>query len=64
MSFGKYDKPLDFKGEDTESSLMGGLITMLILIIMIGFSTRVMVSIFNRNKYQLDVAFTSIIVEL
>jgi len=43
--------PLYLKGEDVKSSSLGGIITLLGIIIILIFAGNVFLGIFNRSKY-------------
>lgn len=56
-SFGKYNHGLYLNDNLSESSILGGLITITFLSFLIGYSFYILTDIFNKDHYNLDQKF-------
>jgi hypothetical protein len=55
VSVGQYYTKLYHNGRGTQSSMIGGILTIICAVIIITFSIFILVPIFNKENYNLDV---------
>jgi hypothetical protein len=64
ISIGQYDKPLLLNNKSSESSAIGGILTLIAAVAFITFTVITSIGIFQRQRYTLDIQTKSIIIEL
>ena len=55
ISVGQYYTKLYHNGRGTQSSMIGGILTIICAVILITYSIFILVPIFNKDNYNLDI---------
>lgn len=55
ISVGQYYTKLYHRGKGTKSSMLGGILTIMCAIILVTYAVYILVPIFNKDNYNLDI---------
>jgi hypothetical protein len=55
ISVGQYYTKLYHRGKGTQSSIVGGILTIICALILVSYAVVILVPIFNRDNYNLDI---------